>query len=296
MSPLEMSRRNLLKAAALTGGITLLGSCRSWQRLQGQDRAVHWALLSDTHVPADTENNYRGFYPYRNMQKVAPQIAQTQTDGLIITGDLARLEGLPGDYAHARELLAPIVDTRPVCVGLGNHDHRENFLAAFADQVTGEQGVQGRHAVVIDAGPVRLIVLDSLFHVNQAAGLLGRTQRNWLAAYLQAHNDKPAILFFHHTVDDGDGDLLDAPRLFDMIRPARAVKALVFGHSHVYQFTQREGVHLINLPACGYNFGDDQPVGWVEAKLTARGGEFRVHAIAGNTAMDGQTTQVRWRS
>ena len=90
--------------------------------------------------------------------------------------------------------------------------------------------------------------------------------------------------------------MLDAPRLFDIIRPASAVKALVFGHSHVYNFTEREGIHLINLPACGYNFSDDQPLGWMEAQLTARGGEFRLHAIAGNTEMDDQTTQLRWRS
>lgn len=92
----------------------------------------------------------------------------------------------------------------------------------------------------------------------------------------------------------GDGDLLDTPRLFDIIKPASAVKALVFGHSHVYKFSEMEGIHLINLLACGYNFGDDQPVGWVEAQLSENGAEFLLHAIAGNIEIDGRTTELRW--
>jgi Icc protein len=293
----RMNRLHFLKtAAALAGGVTMLGSCRSWQATQSSGKAARWAFLSDTHVPADPENNYRGFYPYQNLQKVVPQITRDLPEGLVITGDLARLEGLPGDYENARKLLTPILEERPVCVGLGNHDHRGNFLSAFADADTGKQAVQGKHVVVIDAGPVRLMVLDSLLYVNKVAGLLGQAQRKWLADYFQVNNDKPTILFFHHTLNDGDGDLLDASRLFDIIKPASAVKALVFGHSHVYSFSEMEGIHLVNLPACGYNFGDDQPVGWVEAQLTAHGAEFQLHAIAGNTEIDGQTTGVRWRS
>ena len=150
--------------------------------------------------------------------------------------------------------------------------------------------------VAIDAGPVRLIVMDSLLYTNKVAGLLGRSQRQWLSEYLNTHNDKPAILFFHHPLSDSDGDLLDTDRLLDIIKPVPAVKAIVFGHSHVYNFSEVEGIHLINLPASGYNFSDDQPVGWVEAKLSAQGGEFVLHAVGGNTAIDGQTTNVAWRS
>jgi len=274
----------------------MLGSCRSWQSAQGRGKSARWALLSDTHVPADPENNYRGFYPYQNLEKVVPQIARDLPEGLIITGDLARLEGLPGDYENARKLLGPIVEERPVCVALGNHDHRDNFLAAFTNAGAGKQAVQNKHVVVIDAGPARLIVLDSLLYVNKVAGLLGQAQRVWLADYLQTNNDKPTILFFHHTLGDGDGDLLDVPRLFDIIKPTSAVKALVFGHSHAYGFSEFEGIHLINLPASGYNFDDLQPVGWVEAQLTSYGGEFVLHAVGGNTTVDGSATNLRWRS
>ena len=127
----RINRRQFLRtAAALTGGVALLGSCRSWQSTSApaSGKSARWAFLSDTHIPADRENNYRGFYPYQNLQKVVPQIARDPSEGLIITGDLARLEGFPDDYKNARTLLAPLIEQRPVCVALGNHDNRKNFL------------------------------------------------------------------------------------------------------------------------------------------------------------------------
>jgi Icc protein len=95
---------------------------------------------------------------------------------------------------------------------------------------------------------------------------------------------------------DGDGDLLDVLRLFPIIKPVRKVKAIVFGHSHVYGYSQFEDIHLINLPAVGYNFSDAQPVGWVEACLRSDGGDFTLRAAGGNKDEDGQTTKLTWRS
>ncbi len=292
-----MNRRHFLKSVAATaGGVALLGPQRLSAARTGHADTARWVFLSDTHVPADPQNNYRGFYPYQNLRAIVPEIAADLPEGVIITGDLARLEGLPGDYANAAQLLSPITEARPVCVGLGNHDHRGNFLAAFANTANGKQTVKGKHVAVMDAGPVRLIVLDSLLYVNKVAGLLGRAQRQWLAKYLDQNHDKPILLFFHHPPTDSDGDLLDTPRLLEMIKPASAVKALVFGHSHTYRFTEMAGIHCINLPASGYNFSDDQPVGWVEAHLTADGGAFHLHATAGNTSVHGRVTKLRWRA
>lgn len=278
------------------GAVMVLGS-RPSRADDGKDKEIaRWAFISDTHVPADVENNYRGFYPYRNLKQVVEQVTADLPEGVVITGDLARLEGLPGDYENARTLLAPIIDRRPVCVALGNHDHREHFLQVFKKPGGAKQTVRAKHVVVADAGPVRLIVLDSLFFVNKVPGLLGRAQRTWLADYLRAADEKPTLLCFHHTLGDGDGDLLDFPRLLEIIRPASQVKALVYGHSHVYRFSELDGIHLINLPASGYNFDDAQPVGWVEARLTATGGDFVLRAVGGHTEIDGRTTTLHWRS
>jgi hypothetical protein len=105
-----------------------------------------------------------------------------------------------------------------------------------------------------------------------------------------------SLLFVHHTLGGGSTDMLDADRFLEIIAPAAKVKAVIYGHSHALGFATYKGIHLINLPAIGYTFHDSQPIGWVDARLTARGGEFTVRAIAGNRKLDGYTRQVEWRS
>ena len=200
------------------------------------------------------------------------------------------------DLPNLKKLIEPIAEKRPVFMALGNHDNRDNFVKVF-DNVPGEkQPVKGKHVVVANKPPARLIILDSLLYVNKTPGLLGKAQRQWLQNYLTECDDTPTILCFHHSLEDGDGDLLDLPRLLSAMKPIRKVKAIVYGHSHVYKFTQYEGIHLINLPAIGYNFNDSDPVGWVEASLTAKGGDFKLHAIAGNTSNDQSVTKLKWRT
>ena len=293
----SMNRRNFIKTSlAALGTVAALNTgCASGLK-RTQYQASRWALLSDTHIPEDVNNNYRGFYPYQNLQKTVPGIISALPDGIAITGDLARLTGQLGDYENLKKLLDPIAEKRPIFMALGNHDNRDNFVKVF-DNVPGEkQPVQGKHVVVANKPPARLIILDSLLYVNKTPGLLGKAQRQWLENYLTECDDTPTILCFHHSLEDGDGDLLDLPRLFSAMKPIRKVKAIVYGHSHVYKFTQFKGIHLINLPAVGYNFNDIDPVGWVEASLTAKGGLFKLHAIAGNTSNDQSVTKLKWRT
>jgi len=89
---------------------------------------------------------------------------------------------------------------------------------------------------------------------------------------------------------------VDVLWLFRLIEPHKSVKAVIYGHSHAYKFEQHKGIHLINIPAVGYNFGDEEPLGWVEANLRNEGADFTLHAVAGNRAGDGKTTSIRWRS
>jgi len=289
----RMNRRQLLKAGLAFAGVSVLGSCRSRPEPVTQD--APWAFLSDLHIPADAENNYRGFYPYRNLEKVLPQVASSRPKGLVITGDLARLTGQVGDYENLKELLTPVAEERPIYLAMGNHDDRANFRRVFDKPASDGQPMKDKHVMAVDAGCVRFLILDSLMQTDNTAGLLGKAQRTWLEGYLRSADDTPTILFVHHSFGDGDGDLLDAPRLFDLVKPVKKVKAIIYGHSHEYGFSKLEGIHLINLPATAYAFGNAQPVGWVQARLTAKAGDFTLHAIAANTQIDGQTTTLRWQ-
>ena len=292
----SINRRSFLKIGlAAAGSVFVVGAGNSFGSDKNKKEATRWAFMSDTHIPADVDNNYRGFYPYQNLQKVVPDIASASPAGVTITGDLARLTGELGDYTNLKTLLNPLAEKTPVYMALGNHDNRENFLKVFTETPGEKQPVKGKHVVVVNKAHARLMMLDSLLFANKVPGLLGKAQRQWLEKYLNQCDDTPTLLCFHHTLGDGDGDLLDVPRLFRMIESIRKVKALVFGHSHAYGFSQFEGIHLINLPAVGYNFSDDQPIGWVEAQLTSQGGDFVLHAAGGNEDMDGHTTKLTWR-
>ncbi len=292
ISQQRVSRRRFLKGGlAFAAGAVAFGP----RSVLGEDcrQCARWAFLSDTHIAADPDDCYRGFYPYRNLQEITSQLAYDLPDGVIVTGDLARLKGQPGCYSNVQTLLTPLAEKRPVYLGLGNHDSREDFYRMFGNSGSSGRAVDNKHVMVADAGPVRLIVLDTLLHINKMPGMLGWLQRSWLEAYLGSCNDKPTILFLHHTPK---GDLLDTARLFQIIAPVAKVKAVVYGHTHHFGFSQYKGIHLINVPASGFSISDGHPVGWVEAKLTSGGGEFVLHAVGGNTGLDGVATKLPWRS
>ncbi len=201
-----------------------------------------------------------------------------------------------GDYENFHKLLTPVLGKRPTYLALGNHDNRAVFLDVFEDRAGQAQPIKDKHVVTVEAGPVRFILLDSLVATNQTPGLLGKAQRSWLQSYLQNSDDKPVILFFHHTLGDGDGDLLDVLWLFELDQADQEGQSHRLRPFPRVQTSELEGIHLINLPSTAYNFNDKEPLGWIEARLTADGGEFILHAIAGNTQLDGRIEGLRWRS
>ena len=288
----QVNRREFLAIGlAAAGGAVALRPRRVLAA--GPKKVTRWAFLSDTHVAANREHRYRGFYPYYNLWQATGEIGAELPDGVVITGDLARSKGREEAYENFKTLIAPLAEKRPVYLGLGNHDNRRKFLRAFA--YAGEESglVDNKHIVTVNGGPVRMIVLDSLMHISLFAGKLGRSQRTWLDTYLQICDDKPTILFVHHSPRV---DLLDARRLLEIAVPSRKVKAIVYGHSHRFKFSTVDGIHLINLPATGYNFTRSQPVGWVDARLTGQGGEFTLRAIGGEKERDRDTIPLRWRT
>jgi Icc protein len=295
-----LNRRQFLSAALATVTASYLARRASGETQDAardpHNDSVRLALLSDTHTPGNPNNHYRGFYPYRNLQEAVGYIACDMPDGLVVTGDVARLTGRTDAYENFKRLVAPISAKRPMHLAIGNHDHRGRFLRAFPEYARVAEPVDGRYVAVTNAGPFRLIVLDSLMIVNFFPGQLGGAQRQWLSDYLDACDETPTILLFHHTVHGGGNDLWDAGALLDIGRPATKVKALIFGHSHRCSFAMADGIHLINVPAIGYNQTNSEPVGWIDALLTRKGGEFTVRAIGGNRRLDGHTQKLAWRT
>jgi Icc protein len=273
--------------------VSLLGAATM---VRAQEPEMHWALLSDTHIPENPEDAYRGFRPVENLRQAVAKVLEAKPQGALICGDAARLMGTTGDYRALQALIEPVSSRVPVAIALGNHDDRKNFLEVFGASQQGAQKVKNRHVLVIEGPAVRFIVLDSLIMPNFTPGLLGKDQRTWLAQYLDSAPPLATVLFMHHTPDDSDSALLDMPRLMDIIKDRKSVKAVIFGHSHRYAHLAWEGIQMINLPALGYNFNDDQPVGWVDAVFTAKGATLTLRAIGGNKERDGRSVVLPWRA
>jgi predicted phosphodiesterase len=255
------------------------------------------ALISDTHVPTDMDwrqaQNQQS--PVEHLKEVVRQVTESGCEDCIVTGDLARLTGDLGDYKNWKTLMSPIFEKMSVHVAMGNHDLLKNYYQVFGEPKERIAAVKGKHVLAIEKAGLRFVVLDSHVESNNSLGLLGKVQRQWLERYLDGEDARPVFVFLHHALSDEDTDLLDTDRLLKIILPKRQVKAVFFGHSHCYSHTQIENLEVVNLPATGYSFDANQPIGWMESRFTAKGADLILHAIDGNKALDGQHLTLTWR-
>ncbi len=157
-----------------------------------------------------------------------------QPDLLVITGDLVD-SGAPAQYANVRALLSPL--RMPVTVLPGNHDRREEMRAAFGlDTPLPADGVFLHH--VVEAGPVRLIALDTLVP-GEPWGTLCPGRLHWLAKRLAESPDRPTVVAMHHppiptgipfmdriALLEGRAELADLLSLYDNI------ERVICGHVH----------------------------------------------------------------
>ena len=293
-----LRRREFLcrSAKALAASVLTYGLAKSAVEAAEGGNSLHLALFSDTHVAADPKNEYRKFRPAENLKLVVSQALEVRPEAVFLDGDGARLTGEVEDYQAVKALLAPLAEQCPVYLGLGNHDNRENFLKVFNPPPGTAQKVAEKHVLVVEQSFLRIILLDSLLYPNKVPGLLGKAQRDWLDRYLARTDGRPTVLLVHHTLGDGDGELLDVEALYRIVEPYAKVKAIFYGHSHEYSYKQHQGIHLINLPAIGYNFSDKEPVGWVDAQFTPEAVELTLRAFGGNRQHDGKTTALPWRN
>ncbi|OON67964.1 phosphodiesterase [Hymenobacter sp. CRA2] len=146
------------------------------------------AQLSDTHIrDGHDEAGIR-------LQQAVEHVLSLPAlpDVVFVTGDCTE-HGTATEYARFRELLRPL--TMPVYVLPGNHDQRAELQGVFGAQ--GTQAMADYVQFVVDAGPLRLIGLDT--HVpGQDGGLLDEARLQWLEARLQEAPERPTLLFMHH--------------------------------------------------------------------------------------------------
>jgi Icc protein len=295
-----VSRRHFLctSLAASAGLLTVRWSKADAHVSDGD----HWALLSDTHLSGDREEITNDVHLFKNLDQVLSEVRAlpNRPAGLLVNGDLALLDGQPGDYRLLAEMLNAVTAADiPVHVSLGNHDHRENFWQAIASQKAAQPPVESHHITVVESPRVNWLLLDSLATTNVAPGTLGKSQLDWLAAALDAQPDKPTIVMVHHNPDPKNPNtsaLTDTDALFEVLVPRRQVKAYVFGHTHHWSHREHEGIHLVNLPPTAYVFQAGDPNGWVHCTLNADGARLELQAIDATHSKHGDTLELKWRT
>ena len=144
----------------------------------------------------------------------------------------------------------------------GNHDH-----PPLLDAVLGRRWTTAPADLLVQG--VRVLLLSS-HRVGSAAGELGPLQLRWLAQRLQCseRRDLPLVVALHHppiAIGDAGMDairLLDQACLEELLRPHRALQAVLFGHIHQHwqgSWATRPDVLLLGCPSTLSSFKAVQP-------------------------------------
>lgn len=318
--PPRVSRRHFLGSllgAASAAGLSLgLGRTGLLAQTASEEMEA-WALLSDTHIAADTTAQSRGINMADHLRQAVGEVLDLNEKrpfaGAMINGDCALLDGQSEDYQTLGKLIEPlVVKGIPMHVTLGNHDERTRIQAGLGAVFgTSERGIKSgeaiRRADLVDkvASCVKgrfcdWYLLDSLEFTNKTPGRVGEAQISWLERSLEAAPDRPAIVMVHHNphpvVSGKSTGLTDTDGLMKLLTARRQVKALFFGHTHVAASFQVDGLHLVNLPACAYRFASEQPTGWTSALVGASGCTLTLFDTGKAHALHAQEKRLDWRT
>jgi len=258
------------------------------------------AVLNDTHVGAQQAAD--SAIPTNLRHTIDWLLALPKRPAaVIINGDLALKDGRRGDYERFEKLIAPLQAAGvPLHLTMGNHDDRAVFYDVMKQS---SSVVESKFVSMIELPGVNLFLLDSLKATMVTQGLLGEAQLAWLTKLLDAHADKPALLFAHHNPRLGGdplhfpGGLEDSEPLWKALASREHVKAYLHGHIHHRNFFEHEGIHILNTPATSY-VADKKTstTGWTMLRMKPGGAEATTHTHQADHAWNGLKVEMKWRA
>ncbi len=303
-----IARRNFIK-----GSLTLSGSVVASSSLGvGGDFSAKFdlnrvALLADTHVSADPNQDYpgtkwpgspvkEGEHEWVNMADCLVRTAKSiislnpRPAHLIINGDCAHSRGTEAEYKEFLRLVEPIRAAGiTIHVTIGNHDNREKLWKLLQFLKKEQLGVP---AGVIELPHSNLVLLDS-----GRKGILGEKQLSWLAQELDERTDKPALVFGHFNPSPNGGirpirGMPDGESLLALLTGRNHVRAYIHGHTHEWQHAQKAHVQIIGQPAVSYYFGKGHAHGWVDMKLGKASADLELRTILARHKQNGERRKV----
>jgi hypothetical protein len=191
------------------------------------------AQITDLHITSDkdplnkTRNEKRLRAVLASIQALRPRPV-----AIIASGDLVD-RGEPEEYAELRAILSGV--DIPLHMGVGNHDRRASFLAAYPRTPVDEHGfVQ----YAVDIGGLRVIMLDTLDE-GSGDGAFCEDRAAWLARTLDQAPDAPTIVVLHHPPILSGIQWMDPRpddpwvlRVADTLRGRGQVLTAICGHTH----------------------------------------------------------------
>ncbi|MCA8988059.1 MAG: metallophosphoesterase [Planctomycetaceae bacterium] len=297
---LNYERRSFLK---LAGAVALFPLADLQAETSQNVDADLVYLLNDTHIgekhPPDSP------VPTHLRQVVNELLLRsTEPAAVLINGDLALLDGQPGDYRHLQKLLNPLFEAGiETHLTLGNHDNREAFYNILTEQKPEHPLVESRHLSVVETRHANFFLLDSLQKTMVTQGTIGNEQLEWLTRTLDEKRDKAAIIVAHHNPRLGGdplhfpGGLIDSQELWNVLGPRSWVKAYIHGHIHDRGYASHEGIHILNTPATSYVANPDKSTtGFTMASLTAGGVTLTTRTSDPAHPWNGETKTLTWRN
>jgi Icc protein len=206
------------------------------------------AQVTDCHLPASPELQYRGVNAYENLQRVLQKVAKFSPDLLLASGDLSE-DASAASYSALKDYFDLL--NVPVLALPGNHDDPGLLAQLFP-------GSPETSISVSEHGAWQIIRINSCIE-KRPEGRLTTACLDQLAEALEQNPMRPRLVVLHHQPMLVDSPWIDKYRLqdpqafLDIVASAPAVKAVLWGHVHRVFETQWRGIKMMSGPSSAIN-------------------------------------------
>ena len=200
--------------------------------------------VSDCHVSADPNADYRGFRAGSMLESLLPAIRGFQPDILLLTGDVSE-DASAESYGRVSALLCSI--GAPVLALPGNHDDPKTMARFFPNGPWDGPRFHSEKSW-------QLVLLDST-RPNEIAGHFPEGQLEGLSAGLASTQAKHILVALHHQPLEVGSPWIDkyalrAPgALLQIIERDSRIRCLTWGHIHQDFAANLGGIHLLGSPS-----------------------------------------------